>query len=93
MITAIHRIAATIAFIGAGLTLAVILANRGPQPPAPASTPDTLPPAGWTEVCDPAAIGPVCRTYPPGDERWQPSPPLPPQPPLPTPWPGGEDFR
>jgi len=61
--------------------------------PSSVSTPDDVPPPGWVESCEPAAIGFVCHTYPPGDRRWEPPAPVPPQRPLPTPWPGGEDAR
>jgi hypothetical protein len=83
---------AALALVGA-VAGAVLSLALTPHHHAPASTPDDPPPMGWTEACTPAAIALVCRTYPPGDDRWQPSPPVPPQPPLPTPWPGGESAR
>jgi hypothetical protein len=80
--------------LGAVLSqLALDLYSAHHRPPTSVSTPDQVPPPGWAEVCDSAAIGFVCHTYPPGDERWQPTAPVPPQPPLPTPWPGGESAR
>lgn len=63
------------------------------RPAAVSTPPGDVAPPGWTVDCRPAAIGPVCHTYPPGDDRWQPKAPIPPQRPLPTPWPGGEDAR
>lgn len=76
-----HRaVAAIVSFLGG--TALVLGLHHAHRPPASPSTPD-VPPVGWTEVCDPAAIALVCRTYPPGDRRWEPSPPLPPQRPLP----------
>ena len=87
----IGRAAVLLAALAAGFALSLVLHQH--SPPSAGVVPDDMPPPGWMEVCDSAAIGFVCRTYPPGDERWQPSPPVPPQRPLPTPWPGGEDAR
>lgn len=50
--------------------------------PASVSTPDDLPPVGWTEVCEPAAIGMTCHTYPPNDRTWETAVPMPPRLPL-----------
>jgi hypothetical protein len=66
---------------GAILSQVALDASHAGRPPASVSTPD-VPPMGWTETCEPAAIGMVCHTYPPGDDRWQPTAPLPPRLPL-----------
>jgi hypothetical protein len=80
----LYRAGAVLTFVAinyaAATTVSPHLHHSNQSTPA-ASVPSFLP-AGWTEVCDPAAIGPICRTYPPGDNRWQPTAPLPPHLPL-----------
>jgi len=88
------RLATSVAVVAASGVIGLTLGHHTHhEPPAPVSSTPAVPPDGWTEECERAAIGLVCHTYPPGDDRAEPSPPVPPQRPLPTPWPGGEDAR
>lgn len=74
----------TVGFFLAGAALLLPHYHRGR--PAVVMVQDEPPPGlppGWTEACASRLIAPVCRTYPPGDRRWEPKAPLPPRRPLP----------